>query len=145
LITICIGGGAIGASTVTYGLPGLAEARQVVAALIVIALYALGIIAGLALAEGKRNAIGLMIWFFAFQVPVVNSDIVSFGLSAPLGASIIFRGLFTFDVAWFFGSQWTLALFTPAATKGIGFNAVAVAFIIFLMTQGGTSDTPART
>jgi hypothetical protein len=142
LVTICIGGGVMGVSTVSYTLFSLDDARQVFAAVFVIALYAIGIVAGVTLAEGKRNAVRFMILFFAVQIPVVSSDVVSFSLSALLSASIIFRGLLTFDIAWFFGTQWTLSIFTESATSGIGINAVPVALIVFLLARSGILNAP---
>jgi hypothetical protein len=144
LILFCIGGGVMGVSTVSYSLFSLEGTATVVAALLVISIYVLGIVAGLALSEGRRNAMRLMMFFFAAQVPVVHSDVISFAVSALLSASLVLRELANFEAAWFFGTQWTFALWTRSEVHALGINAVPVALMVLLRMNAGIVDAAAR-
>jgi hypothetical protein len=139
-ITTSIGGGVMGASAVSYTLVSLKEIREVVVAMIVIAFYAVGIVAGVVLAERSRNAIGLMTWFFALQIPIVDSDAISFHLSSMFSVSVVLRGLFTFDIAWFFGTEWQLSLLSESSKQGIGINIVALMMVLLVNRWGAAAS-----
>jgi hypothetical protein len=139
-ITISIGGGVMGASAVSYTLVSLQGIREAVAAMVVIALYAVGIVAGVALAEGARNATGLLTWFFASQIPIVDSDAISFHLSSLLSVSVISRELLTLDIDWFFGTQWQLSLLTESTKQGVGINIVALLMVLLLNRWGAAAS-----
>jgi len=98
-----------------------------------IGLYIWGLWCGIALFEGAAGALRSSRCFWAFQIPVLYSPIVSYMFTSGCLLAISFRPAevtFNFDVR--LGSQFGYSLMQPAQPWIFGFNVVAAGICIFL-------------
>ncbi len=97
------------------------------------AIYALGILSGVMLLEGHAQAVIRNQAYWALQVPVLFSPLLSYqvggGLVLNLGLNVSFLDLW---YGYQIGSTFALNILTPQPTL-LGVNAVAAIFTLLLM------------
>lgn len=133
---VAIGGGIAGIGTIP---PLIGRSSSLLFYLIVglaTLFYIFGVVAGIRLFENRPGAAKLLSWFLWLQVPVLQSSMISYAMSAIGSVSLIWRGALMMDISMGLTSAWTVSLFSVPDQFGLGINALPLIFLaVFWMLQ----------
>jgi hypothetical protein len=136
LLIATLGGGTSGALLCIGGLGRAGSGRATLAILLLCALYALGIAAGLRLYKDAGKSMRLAAPYLALQIPVVQASAFTYKFWAVAAYAISFYPTsVAFDTSWFIGTYWELAVFGPAREFGIGINVVPIVLLSLLLSK----------
>ena len=136
LLVATLGGGTSGVLLFIGALSLSHSRRETFALLLLCAVYALGIWAGVSLHRHAAKWTRLTALYLAFQIPVVQSAAFTYKLWAVAGyAFMYFPTSVAFGTDWFIGTYGELATFGPAREIGIGLNVVPIALLILLRSR----------
>jgi hypothetical protein len=129
-VVLSVGGGFCGAVLMTRLIPRVEGITSSVLLAAMIATFAFGVFAGLRFMEDEEKGLGLLSCFFAIQIPIFSSPVLTYDLISGFGVKLLWMrqwGLF-----FRFGSEMTIWIMHPQPW-GLGVNAFALA--LFLWTR----------
>jgi hypothetical protein len=107
-------------------------------------LYSLGLLAGIRLLEGDPTAARKVKVYLSFQIPVIQSDLLSYSFASIGLVDVVFRGAGILDLNYSVGSGWAFSLFTDEDLSGIGINLVPCVILVMLSFVPSDSGVPSQ-
>jgi hypothetical protein len=133
LLVATLGGGTSGVLLSLRGLSHSHSKGDAVAVLLLGAVYALGIWAGVSLHRHNAKWARLTVVYLAFQIPVVQSTAFTYKLWALAAYEFLyFPASVVFGTDWFTGTFGELSVFGSAREFAIGINVVPIALLVLL-------------
>jgi hypothetical protein len=130
--TLAVGGGAAGL-VATFAEPvGLSSMLTFAIWLLFALVYAAGVWIGVRLVENEPGSWKLLKAYMWMQVPVLQSDTVTYFFGSLMSYSWVYGGGLTFRTVYAPASGWAFSLFTAQPVFGIGVNVVGAGVLLAL-------------
>jgi hypothetical protein len=131
LITVvCAGGGCVGAISCLVAIQQVGSTKQVVAIMVLLSLYLIGVAAGSIRGEYPKIAYRLCQIFFWAQIPVIQSPQLTYHLSSLVSYSVTYSPTAqTLVFSWYLGGDWELTLIRGSSTVFYGVNLFAIGLL----------------